>query len=240
MGEVRVGIGGWDFAPWRDTFYPPEVKKAGSLAYASRALRTIEINATFYRTQSETTFQTWRETVPDGFIFSVKAPRAATYTGDVEKAAGSVERFVSSGVRTLGPTLGPILWQFPPTRKFDRDWLAAFLALLPPDLKHAVELRHPTAADPRFAALLGERGVAIAGVERPGEPMREEQTATFSYVRIETTVDEEETGLPATDLESWAGRLRSLAGKGDVFAYVISGAKHRNPAAAKAIQGLCP
>ena len=240
MGEVRVGIGGWDFAPWRETFYPAEVKKAASLAYASRALRTIEINGTFYRTQTEATFRSWREAVPDGFVFSVKAARAATYSGDPDRVAASVERFLASGVRALGDALGPILWQFAPTRKFDPDWLGRFLALLPADLRHAIELRHPTAADPRFASMLTERGVAIAAVERPGEPMRPERTAPFAYLRIETTVDEEEAGLPDAELKAWAGRLNEQAKGGDVFAYVISGAKHRNPAAAKALQGLCP
>ena len=240
MGQIRVGIGGWDFAPWRETFYPPAMRKADALDFASRALRTIEINATFYRTQNEATFHAWREAVPEGFVFSVKAPRAATYTVDPAKAASSVERFLGSGVRELGAALGPILWQFAPTRRFDEQSMAAFLGLLPSDLKHAVEMRHPTAEDPRLTELLREHQVALAGVERPGEAMREERTAPFSYVRIETTVDEEANGLGAPELREWAERLRGLATAGDVFAYVISGAKHRNPAAAQALQGLCP
>ncbi len=240
MGEVRVGIGGWDFAPWRETFYPAEVKKAGALAYASRALRTIEINATFYRTQSQATFRSWRDAVPEGFVFAVKAPRAATYTGDAARAEKSVARFLRSGVEELGQALGPILWQFAPTRKFDPETMEAFLDHLPSAMKHAVEMRHPSARDPRLAEMLRERAVALAGVERPGEPMREERTAPFAYVRVETTVDEEQQGLPGRELTMWAQRLRERAAGGDVFAYVISGAKHRNPAAARAIQGLCP
>ena len=240
MGEIRIGVGGWSFAPWRQTFYPASVKKTDELPYASRTLTSIEINTTFYRTQTPAVFRAWRAMVPDGFVFSIKAARAAPYVNDVARAADAVERFLGSGVTELQAALGPILWQFAPTRRFDPEATARFLDLLPDErdgvrLRHVLEMRHPTTTDPRFASMLGERGVALAAVERPGEPMREEGTARLAYLRIETTIDAEPAGLAAATTTLWAARLRRLAQTRDVFAYVISGAKHRNPAAARAL-----
>ena len=118
--------------------------------------------------------------------------------------------------------------------------MAAFLGLLPAErdgvrLRHAIEMRHPTTSDPRLASMLAERGVALALIERPGEAMREEMTADFAYLRLESTVDEEPAGYEASAIKAWARRLRAIASERDVFAYVISGAKHRNPAAAQAL-----
>ncbi len=258
-GTIRVGIGGWSFAPWRETFYPPEVRSADELRHAASVLTAIEINATFYRTQTEATFRKWRDAVPDGFVFAVKAPRAATYASDEDKQAASVERFLGSGVLALADALGPILWQFAPTRRFDPDRLGRFLALLPHArdgvaLRHAIELRHETARDPALAALLASHGVALALVARPGARPPVAITAPFIYARLEETVDEQETGYDEAGLARWTARLRALAGgrippdfaddalgdapppgARDVFAFVISGAKHRNPAAARAL-----
>lgn len=242
MGAIRVGVGGWSFAPWRETFYPASVKRADELAYASRALTSIEINGTFYRTQTPSVFRSWRAAAPDGFVFAVKAPRAATYVGDVGRAGQAVERFLGSGVTELGDGLGPILWQFAGTRKFDEAGFGAFLDLLPAErdgvrLRHVIEMRHATASAPRFAGMLAERGVALALIERPGETMREELTADFAYLRLESSVDEERAGYPEAAISEWAERLKGMALEREVFAYVISGAKHRNPAAAQALIG---
>ena len=162
-------------------------------------------------------------------------------SADVGRAGEAVARFLGVGRDgARGEALGPILWQFAPTRKFEPGAMAEFLDHLPARMKHAIEMRHPSALDPRLVEMLAERQVALAGVERPGEPMRVERTAPFAYVRVETTVDGLEAGLTEEELASWAKRLRGLAATGDVFAYVISGAKHRNPAAARALQELCP
>ncbi len=258
-GTVRIGIGGWSFDPWRETFYPAAVKRADELRHAASVLTAIEINATFYRTQTEATFTHWRAQVPDGFLFAVKAPRAATYVNDIDRAASSVERFLGSGLLALGAALGPILWQFAPTRRFDVVSLGRFLALLPSErdgiaLRHAIELRHETARDPALARLLSERGVALALVARPGVPPQVGLTAPFVYARLEETVDEQVRGYDAAGIARWAERLGCLAdgripddlaegtvgdlperGSRDVFAFVISGAKRRNPAAARAL-----
>ena len=256
---IRIGIGGWSFEPWRETFYPDGVKRADELRWAATQLDAIEINATFYRTQTERTFRAWRDAVPEGFCFTVKAPRAATYTSDPAKQEASVERFLGSGVTALGPALGAVLWQFAPTRRFDAEALARFLALLPAErdgvrLRHAIELRHATARDPALASLLAGHGVALALVARPGETPAIATSAPFAYVRIEETADDHETGLDAAGLARWSARLLTLAEgrvpddlavgligpaapprETPVFAFVIAGAKRRNPAAAMAL-----
>lgn len=258
-GSVRIGIGGWSFAPWRQTFYPAGTKASDELPYASSVLATIEINGTFYRTQSEHVFASWRESVPAGFVFAVKASRGATASSDPEKCGASIERFMGSGLGALGDTLGPILWQFQGTRRFDAGFFERFLALLPDaldgrPLRHVIEFRHPSGHDPAFAALLAARGVALALIARPDQTAFFVPGRGFTYVRIEETVDEEEHGLPGAAVTLWADRLRALAAGGvpddlapglmgapppkkkqDVFAYVIAGAKHRNPAAARAL-----
>src|SRR5690349_20425684 len=130
-GQIYVGVGGWNFAPWRGSFYSKGVTQSQELHYASRQLTAIEINSTFYRLQKPATFRKWHDDTPDGFVFSLKAPRFVTNRGRLAEAGASMERFLSSGLLELGEKLGPINWQLPPTMKFDAEDLAAFLALLP-------------------------------------------------------------------------------------------------------------
>src|SRR3954465_3041088 len=119
QSHIRIGIGGWTFAPWRGTFYPKGPSHAKGLAYASERLTSIEVNGTFYRTQTPATFRKWASEVPDGFVFSVKAPRYATHRRELAEAGDSIGHFLKSGVAELGDRLGPLLWQFPPTKKFE-------------------------------------------------------------------------------------------------------------------------
>ena len=261
-GSIRVGIGGWTYKPWLETFYPPGTKARDELPYAASRLRTIEINGTFYRTQSEPVFATWRAAVPAPFVFAVKASRGTTASADPERARAAIERFIGSGVHALADALGPILWQFGPRRRFDPDFFERFVDMLPAELpatgggrklRHAIELRHPSGGDGRLADLLAARGMALALVSRPDEPAFFLPGRDFAYLRIEESVDEEEAGLPEARIALWAARLRALAagdipadlragligaappGSRDVFAYVIAGAKHRNPALAQAL-----
>src|SRR5271166_5557800 len=155
---IRAGIGGWTFEPWRGAFYPPKLPYAQDLAFASRAVTTIEINGTFYRTQKPDTFRKWAEETPDDFVFSVKAPRYAVNKRILAEAGPSIERFLQSGLDQLGEKLGPILWQFAPTKKFDAADFAAFLALLPLEakgmrLRHVLEVRHPSFKTAEFTEL---------------------------------------------------------------------------------------
>lgn len=240
-GTVRTGIGGWVYPAWRETFYPPSVKPAEQLAYASSKLATIEINGTFYRTQTPASFAKWRDETPGGFVFSVKAARGAAQRKDPAEAAPSITRFLESGLTELGDKLGPILWQLPPTRVFDAGVVAQYLDLLPETLgglrlRHVIEAQHASFASPEALALLTERGIARAMVETSKSDLVEAITAGFVYLRLERTEDAEPAGYAPADLDRWASRLTAFSADGrDVFAYVISGAKHRAPAAAMAL-----
>lgn len=155
---IRAGIGGWTFEPWRGSFYPKGLAHSRELEFASSALNTIEINGTFYRTQTPDTFRKWADETPEGFVFSLKAPRYAVNKRVLAEAAPSIERFFESGVDALGEKLGPVLWQFAPTKRFEPADFAAFLALLPPQVKglslcHALEVRHESFKSPQFTDL---------------------------------------------------------------------------------------
>ena len=254
-GTIRVGIGGWTFPPWRGTFYPPGLPHARELEHASRQVTTIEINGTFYGAQKPSSFAAWRDTAPDGFVFSLKASRYCTNRRDLGAAGESVERFLGGGMMELGPKLGPILWQFPHTRRFEPEF-AAFLDLLPPardgvPLRHVIEARHPTFADPAYVALLRERGIAHAVCDSDKHTLFGDRTAAFSYARLERNDDDMPDGYDAPALERWAARARAwVAGEGtdlplvadpgpavagDCFVYFISGDKVRAPDAARSL-----
>ena len=242
---IRAGIGGWTFEPWRGTFYPPKLPYAQELAFASRALTTIEINGTFYRTQKPDIFRKWAEETPDGFVFSVKAPRYAVNKRVLAEAGPSIERFAESGLEQLGEKLGPILWQFAPTKKFDAADIAAFLALLPREakgarLRHVLEVRHESFKTPEFFELAAKVEAAIVVADSDDYPLIEEQTADFSYARLMKSRPEVETGYPVDELAAWRKRAQGwVKGGRDVFVYFISGAKERAPAAAGAfLRGL--
>lgn len=237
---IRVGIGGWSYDPWWETFYPADLPKAKELEYASRHVTAIEINATFYRTQSAASFKKWAATTPDDFIFSVKAPRAAVQRKDLREAAQSIEWFFNSGVSELGSKLGPIFYQMPPYKKFDAAEMNAYFDLLPEKLgklklRHAIEVRHESFNCDEFMQLARERNIAVATVESEKHPLIVAPTADFAYARLELTQADEPTGYPKAALKKWAKTARDWEKNGDVFLYFISGAKERNPAAAMAM-----
>ncbi len=240
---IRVGIGGWNYEPWEETFYPADLPKAKQLEYASRQITAIEINATFYRTQSAASFKKWAQATPDDFVFSVKAPRAAVQRKDLREAAQSIEWFFNSGVGELGAKLGPIFWQMAPYKKYDRAEMEAYFDMLPGKLgklklRHAIEVRHESFTDPDFMELARARNIAVVTVESEKHPLIVEPTADFAYARLELTQADESTGYPKAALKKWAATARAWEKSGDVFLYFISGAKERNPAAAKAMLDL--
>jgi uncharacterized protein YecE (DUF72 family) len=240
MSEIFVGVGGWNFAPWRGTFYPKGLTQARELHYASRELTSIEINSTFYGLQKPATFQKWHDETPDGFVFSVKAPRFVTQRKRLAESAPSIERFLGSGVLKLGAKLGPINWQLAPTKQFDADELAEFLALLPRKLeghplRHALEVRHASFDCEEFIALAREHQVAIVEARDSTYPRIDASTAPFRYLRLMGTKATAPKGYPPTALARFREQAQALARDGDVFLYFISGAKERNPQAARAL-----
>jgi uncharacterized protein YecE (DUF72 family) len=255
---IRVGIGGWVFAPWRGEFYPKGLRQAHELEYASRKLTTIEINGTFYATQKPESFRKWAAETPDDFVFSVKGPRFTTHRRVLAEAGESIERFFASGVLELKEKLGPILWQCHPSKKFEEDDFAAFLAQLPQRIdgraiRHAVEVRHESFLKASLIELLRKFSVAVAVVESDKHPLIADVTSDLVYVRLQRTSEAITTGYPPHALDAWAKRAQDWANGGvpddlstisgpspaqlkrDVFMYMISGAKVRAPAAAVAL-----
>jgi uncharacterized protein YecE (DUF72 family) len=237
---IRVGIGGWTFEPWRGMFYPEGLSQKRELEFASRALTSIEINGTYYSTFKPDSWRKWRDETPDGFVFSVKASRFCTNRKILAGAGESMERFIAQGLTELGDKLGPINWQFMATKKFDAEDFGAFLALLPREkdgiaLRHAVEVRSPTFATPAFYDLAHKHGVAIVYAKDEDFPEIDQHTADFTYARFMASREDLPTGVTDKELDGFAKQTRAWAKRGDVFAYFISGAKVRNPAAAQAL-----
>lgn len=259
-GTIRAGIGGWTFEPWRGVFYPAGLAHAKELQYASHHLATIEVNGTYYRTQKPSTFASWAKEAPPDFVFTLKGPRYATNRRVLAEAGDSIARFIESGVTELGTKLGPLLWQFAPTKKFDEADFGAFLDLLPKqlggrDLKHAVEVRHPSFCTPPFIALAREKSVAIVFADHSTYPAIADVTSDFVYARLQTGNDSVPTAYKPKALDEWAERAKIWASGGtpqdlpiidpgvkpphaprEVFVYFIHEGKVRAPAAAMTFQ----
>jgi len=255
--RIRVGIGGWTFEPWRGTFYPAGLPHRRELEHASRQLTSIEINGTFYGSQKPESFAKWHDETPDDFVFALKGPRYATNRRVLAEAGPSVERFMTGGLLELKDKLGPINWQFAATKKFDPEDFEGFLKLLPKSvegraIRHAVEVRHDSFRTPEFVDLARAHGVAVITAADSDYPQIADPTADFVYARIMGAREAEATGYAAAELDAWAERARIWASGGvpdglatvgepprangrDVFLYVISGFKVRNPAAARAL-----
>ena len=254
-GQIHIGIGGWTFAPWRGVFYPEKMAQAKELSYAASKLTSIEINGTYYGSQKPESFRKWAGDVPDGFIFSVKGPRFATNRRVLAEAGDSIQRFYDSGVTEMGDRLGPVLWQFAPTKKFDEADFGKFLELLPRKfnnvtLRHVVEVRHDSFCTPAFIALLRSFNVAVVYADHAKYPAIADVTSDFVYARLQTGKDTVKTAYPPKELDAWEKRLTLWAAGGapedlpcfgekpakkqprDVFAYVIHEGKIRAPAGA--------
>ena len=255
---IYAGIGGWTFAPWRGPFYPKGLPHARELEHASRQVTAIEINGTFYRTQTPASFRKWAEETPENFVFAVKGHRFVTNRKVLAEAGPSVETFLGSGVTELGPKLGPINWQLAGTKRFDPDDIEAFLKLLPPErdgirLRHTLEVRHESFVDPAFVELARRYGVAIVLADSDEYPCIADPTADFVYARLQRCRESEATGYSGAELDIWAKRAKSWAEGGapaepapvagkpkkekarDVFMFFIAGEKVRAPAAAQAL-----
>jgi len=254
-GQIRCGIGGWTFEPWRGVFYPEKLSQKRELEYASRHLTTIEINGTYYSSFKPDSWAKWRESTPPGFRFAVKASRFCVNRKKLTGGAQSVDFFINQGLSELQDRLGPILWQFMATKKFDYDDFAGFFDMLPralngQRLQHVIEVRNATFADAKFITLCRDHGLAICNSENENYPFIPDITGDFVYLRLLSASDDIPTGYEAADLDMWAERFRTYAegrvpadftpldrtgpaeGPRDVYAYVIHEGKVRAPAAA--------
>ncbi|MBA4760826.1 DUF72 domain-containing protein [Sphingomonas sp.] len=255
---IRTGIGGWTFEPWRGTFYPEGLTQKKELEFASRQLGAIEINGTYYSGFKPATFAGWAASVPDGFVFAVKASRYCTNRKVLAEAGESIAKFVGQGITELGDKLGPILWQFMATKKFDPQDFGAFLKLLPAShdgatLRHAVQVRHESFAVPEFVTMCREAGVAIVYAHSPEYPAIADVTGDFVYARLESGEDDNPHCYPEPELDRWAEAARCWASGGrpaslpyiedrdppatprETFVFLIHGGKVRAPAGAQAL-----
>jgi uncharacterized protein YecE (DUF72 family) len=256
--KIYTGIGGWTYEPWRGVFYPKGLPHARELAYAAEHLTSIEINGTFYRTQTPATFRKWSSEVPDDFVFSLKGPRYAVNRRVLAQAGDSIKRFLDSGVTELGARLGPLLWQFTPYKKFDEGDFGKFLELLPVkfddhSLRHVVEVRNDSFKTPAFIALLRRFGVAVVYAEHDTYTEIADITADFVYARLQKGDEKLKAAYAPKALDAWAKRAQIWASGGepkdlprvdkksaakksrDTFIYFIHEAKLRAPAAAMAL-----
>jgi uncharacterized protein YecE (DUF72 family) len=256
---IRVGIGGWTYAPWRNNFYPAKLVQRRELEYASRQLRAIEINGTFYGAQKPATYAKWAKETPEGFVFSLKAPRYVVESKRLADAGKGASGFIHGGLAEMGDRLGPILWQLSPSRPFDADDLAAFLDTLPRELdgrplRHVLEVRHPSFLDERYVELARAYRVPTVFTDSPDYPSLADLTGDFSYARLMRSEDGIASGYAPSALDAWATRARrwshgddnpdlphagnqqSAGPARDVFVFFIGSAKHRNPAAAMTLQ----
>jgi uncharacterized protein YecE (DUF72 family) len=255
---IHVGIGGWDYEPWRETFYPQGLPKAKQLQYAGTRLTAIEINATHYRLQRPQLFRKWADAVPEGFVFAVKASRFCTNRTLLAEGGEAIAKFCAQGLTELGSKLGPILWQYMPHKRFDPDDFGGFLKLLPRKqdgvtLRHALEVRHDSFKDPRFVEMARDHGAAIACADSDDYPQIADLTADFVYARLQRCREEITTGYSEEALDRWTSVAQSWATgqqprdleyvsadtarvlPRETFIFFIAGAKVRAPAAAQAL-----
>ncbi|OLP59162.1 hypothetical protein BJF93_04445 [Xaviernesmea oryzae] len=241
MGKsrIRIGLSGWTYPPWRGGFYPKGLRQADELAYAASRFDALEINSTFYGLKRPDTFKRWRDSVPEGFPLAVKAPKYITHDLRLAHAATPLANFLASGLLALGSSLGPILWQLPPSLAFDEGRMEAFLALLPQTdeealalakahddhvaghvfldpvglgpIRHAIEVRHESFRVPAFIRLLRRFNVALVIADAPTFPLIVDRTADFIYVRLHGDKELYVSGYDETALDCWSARLDAWA-----------------------------
>jgi uncharacterized protein YecE (DUF72 family) len=257
--ETRIGISGWTYAPWRGTFYPKTITHGRELEYASRQVDTIEINGSFYALQRPASFEKWYASVPDDFVFSVKATRFITHIRRLREIGGPLANFFASGLLALKEKLGPILWQFPPSMKFDPERFERFLKMLPRDteeasvlaeqhdswmtrertyvesdrkrkLRHAIEVRHESFRDPAFFKMLKHHRCALViSHSTDAWPYFEELTADFIYARLHGEGELYSGGYGERALNQWARKIRAWRETRSIYFYFDNDTKVRAP-----------
>jgi uncharacterized protein YecE (DUF72 family) len=240
--QIRIGIGGWTYPPWRGLFYPDKLPQSKELEYASRQFGAIEINATFYGRQSPKSWAAWAKAAPDRFQFAVKGSRYVVTRPKLADAGEGLGVYFAQGMAALGDKLGPVLWMLAARRKFDREDVASFLKLLPAKLdgiplRHVIEPRHESFRDEAFFALCRDHDVAIVFGDDDEFPCIDADTASFAYARLQRMREKVRTGYDDAALDRFARRARKWRKDGrDSYIFMINGAKLRAPAAALALQ----
>lgn len=258
-GRIRAGMGGWTFEPWEGTFYPEKLSKKKQLEFASHAVPTIEVNGTYYSGFSAATYAKWAAETPDGFVFSIKGNRFVTNRKVLADAKESMGKFFAQGLEELGPKLGPIVWQFAPTKKFEPEDFEGFLKLLPAEqkglrLQHVLEVRNASFAVPEFVTVARKYNAAICYAQHATYPEIADITSDIVYARLQKGEDDIPTAYAPADLDRWAERLKVWAAGGqpddlpyadpsasapktprDVFVYIIHEGKIRAPQGAMAL-----
>ncbi|WP_158917109.1 DUF72 domain-containing protein [Caulobacter sp. S45] len=235
--RARIGISGWAYKPWRGVFYPRKLPQKQELTYAAEQFRSIEINSTFYGLQRLEIFDRWRDTTPDDFVFAVKGSRYITHLRKLKDIETPLANFLASGLLRLGPKLGPLLWQFPPSMAFDPDLFEAFLEMLPRDTKqaralakhhdprspddfwidgdaerpirHALEIRHDSFRSPEFIQLLRRHDAALVCADTVEWPRLMDLTSDFVYCRLHGSAELYVSGYDDEALDQWADRIRA-------------------------------
>lgn len=242
--KIRVGIGGWNYEPWRGIFYPDGLPQKRELEYAGQKLTAIEINATYYGRQKS--WENWAKAVPDDFQFAVKGSRFVVMKPKLAETGEGVSNCLGQGLSALGNKLGPILWSFMARKKFDREDIAAFLKLLPEKqdgvpLRHVIEPRHESFRDDAFFSLCRDHDVAVVYGDDDEFPLIDMDTASFRYARLQRMKEDVPTGYDGKSIDHFADMIKGW-GK-DSYIFLINGAKVRAPAAAQALQqrlGIAP
>lgn len=237
---IRVGVGGWQFDPWRETFYPDGLAQKNQLKYASRKLTAVEVNATYYSSFKPDTFRKWAEETPEDFVFCLKAHRFSTVRKTREDMRTSIGLFLGQGVTALKQQLGPINWQFPATRKFEAEYFDMFLSELPKEkdglnLRHMLEVRGQGFDTPEFYELLTKHGASVVYAEDEDFPKLRHAAGDFACARLMQSTSDQPSGYPTAEISRFAKLFEGWSKDQDVFAFFISGAKERNPAAAMAL-----
>jgi uncharacterized protein YecE (DUF72 family) len=237
MAEVRIGISGWRYAPWRGKFYPDGLRQKDELAYAASKFPTVEINGTFYSLQRPESFAAWHDTVPDGFVFAIKGARYITHMLKLRNVETPLANFFAQGVLALKAKLGPVLWQLPPNFLFNPEKLRAFFDLLPRTskealrlakchdekvrdrtylkididrpIRHALEIRHDSFRSADFIRLLRRHDIALVVADTVEWPLLMDATSNFVYVRLHGSQQLYASGYGPTALDRWAARIRA-------------------------------
>jgi uncharacterized protein YecE (DUF72 family) len=219
VGEIRIGTSGWHYPHWRGDFYPRGLQQRLELEFISRMMNSVELNGSFYGLRRPTDYHQWVTRTPDDFVFAVKGHQEVTHVRRLREPGKALEEFFDSGVLDLGPKLGPVLWQLPPTLPFKPDRLAAFLELLPgPPVRHALEVRHPSYDTAELPRLLEKHGVALVLADSAGRfPVLDHDTADFRYVRLHGDQELYISDYSPAALDWWARRVCGWAT--DVYVY---------------------